>query len=290
MPGRKQRIDDLVVFDRLPLRSVLGVAGASGLARIMAGQVPPGSRYVEPGDRSIMRLRKLLLATGAVVAAGVTALAPAAQATTPGAPIAAVAVANSTVNGNHLINLTMKSGSYSLAVFGIPGNYNCTGGTGTGVVRSGTAGIPTYEMSLTAMALNCAPFIPGATLTWAVTCNIDIDYSDLVHTGYTDTGNVPANKFHRVAGTAYVTNGSGTDCLRLTLSTGCTFTLGGTLAVGFAEGIKTIGIVDYQDLYVSGTLKVHNPTGCVGAPVSMQDFSLAGVFNVQTPDGLIDFR
>jgi hypothetical protein len=237
-----------------------------------------------------MRLRKLLLATGAIVAAGAMALAPAAQATTPGTPIARVAVGGSVVNGTHNINLIMKSMSVSLAVYGIPLNINCSAGTAGGVVRSGTLGVPTYEMTLTAMNLTCPSIFPGTTVAMSVICDVNVDFNDLVHTGLTDTGAVPANKFHRVAGTAYVTNTLGADCVRVTISNGCTFTIGGTFTAAFDEAIKVVNGVNYQDLYLTGTLKIHNPVNCAGAVTANQNVTLTGVFNVQSPDGLIDFQ
>jgi hypothetical protein len=237
-----------------------------------------------------MRLRKLLLTTGAIVAAGAMALAPAAQATTPGGPIATVAVGGSTVNGTHNIAGTMKSAAVALPVYGIPLTINCTAGTGGGVVRSGTLGVPTYEMTLTSVNITCPSIFPGTTVTKSVICDVDVDFNDLVHAGLTDTGAVPANKFHRVAGTAYVTNSAGADCTRVTISNGCTYTMGGSASVYLDEAIKVVGGVTYQDLYLSGTLKIHNPINCAGAVSANQDVTLNAVLNVRAPDGVIDFQ
>jgi hypothetical protein len=236
-----------------------------------------------------MRMRKLLLATGSIVVAGAIALAPAAQAVTPGAPIAQVSVGGSTVNGNHNINLTLKSLSLSLAVYGIPNNLICSGGIANGVVRSGTLGVPTYEMTLTTLVLACPSIFPGTTTTFGLTCGTDIDFVDLVHTGLLDTGATAANKFHRVAGTGYANCGA-PDSIRVTVSNGCTYTMGGTFNAWFDEAIKVVSGVNYQDLYVTGTLRIHNPVNCAGAVTNGQGVNLNGVFNVQSPDGLIDFQ
>jgi len=233
-----------------------------------------------------MRLRKLLLATGAIVAAGAMALAPAAQATTPGMPIATVSVGGSTANTTHPINLTMKSAQVKTKAFGIPLTINCTAGASSGYVNGGMLGQPSPEMVLHAMSLTCPSIIPGTTVTMAVTCTVKTDFSDSVHTGLTDTGAVATNKFHRVAGVMIFSN-----CVAVNISNGCAFTINNFSIVGFDEAIKTIGGVNYQELYLDGTgLTVANATGCAGAVTNGQLITLTAVFNVQSPDGLIDFQ
>jgi len=233
-----------------------------------------------------MRLRKLLLATGAIVVAGAMALAPAAQATTPGTPIARVDVGGSLANATHAINLTMKSASVNLRVFGIPLNVICTAGASSGVVNGGTLGQPSPEFVLTGMALTCPSIIPGTTVVMSVTCNVNTDFSDQVHTGLSDTGAVATNKFHRVAGVMPFNN-----CVTIYISNGCAFTINGYSTVFFDEAIKTVGGVNYQDLTLGGaTLTVANATGCAGAVTNGQSITLNAVFNVRSPDGLIDFQ
>ena len=233
-----------------------------------------------------MRLRNLLLATGAIVAAAALALAPAAQATTPGAAIARVSVGGSVANVTHPINLTMKSAQAKLNVYGIPLTINCTAGTAGGFVNGGTLGQPSPELVLNAMATTCPSIYPGTTVTTPVTCNVNTDFSDNVHTGLTDTGAVATNKFHRVAGTMSFNN-----CVLISVSNGCTFTIAGFSTVYFDEVLKTVGGVNYQDLYLTGaTLTVANANGCAGAVTIGQSITVNAVFNVQSPDGLIDFQ
>ena len=232
-----------------------------------------------------MRLRKLLLATGAIVAAGALALAPAAQATTPGTAIATVSVGGSNANVTHAINLTMKSASVSMRVYGIPLTINCTAGSAGGYVNGGTLGQPSPEMVFTSMNLTCPSIIGGTSVTMTVTCNVNLNFADLVHTGLTDSG--PASgKFHSVAGSMAVNN-----CVAVNISSGCAFTINGSSVVSFDEAIKTVGGVNYQDLTLSGSgLSVAGATGCAGAVTSGQSLTLNAVFNVQSPDGLIDFQ
>jgi len=233
-----------------------------------------------------MRLRNLLLATGAIVAAGAMALAPAAQATTPGTAIATVSVGGSVANVTHPINLTMKSAQAKLNVFGLPLTINCTAGTASGFVNGGTLGQPSPEMVLNAMSLTCPSIIPGTTVTMNVTCNINTDFNDLVHTGLTDTGTVATNKFHRVAGTMPFNN-----CVLVTISYGCTHTINGFSTVYFDEAVKTVGGVNYQDLYLTGsTVTVANVVTCMGSVTNGQAITINVAFNVQSPDGLIDFQ
>src|SRR6478752_9624172 len=148
----------------------MGLAGRSGSAP-RSRQASPDAVPDDPGEpgESIMRLRKLLLATGAIVAAGAIALAPAAQATTPGMPIATVSVGGSTANTTHPINLTMKSAQVKTKAFGIPLTINCTAGASSGYVNGGMLGQPSPEMVLHAMSLTCPSIIPGTTVTMAVT-------------------------------------------------------------------------------------------------------------------------
>ena len=94
------------------------------------------------------------------------------------------------------------------------------------------------------------------------------------------------NKLHRVAGTMSFNN-----CVLITISNGCTFTISGFSTVFFDEAVKTVGGVNYQDLYLTGnTFTVANATGCAGAVTNGQTITLNAVFNVQSPDGLIDFQ
>jgi len=233
-----------------------------------------------------MRLRKLLLATGAIVAAGAIALAPAAQATTPGTAIARVSVGGSVANVPHPINLTMKSAQAKMNVFGLPLTINCTAGAASGFVNGGTLGQPSPEMVLNAMALTCPSIIPGTTVIFSVTCNVNTDFSDQVHTGLSDTGAVATNKFHRVAGVM-----SFNSCVLVSISNGCTFRIGGFSFVYFDEAIKTVSGVNYQDLYLTGNgLTVTNENNCAGAVTNGQAITLTAVFNVRSPDGLIDFQ
>jgi len=236
-----------------------------------------------------MRLRKLLLTTGAIVAAGTMALPPAAQAANPtGGPIAAIAVNGSTTTADHTVTLTMKSVSTLVAVYGITTNINCTAGSAGGVVH---AGVGKNSLTLTSMSLTCPSIYPGTSVGLSLMCNIEVPFSDNnVHTGLgtVDTGLNETAKVSAVLGAMNLTNGSGTHCVQITISNGCTFRVGGSATTKFDETAKT---TNTQDLLLSGSgVQIKSPTGCLGAITNNQPVTVTADFNVYTADGLIDFQ
>jgi len=241
-----------------------------------------------------MRLRKLLLTTGAIVAAGAMALAPAAQASSPtGGPIAAIAVGGSTATADYPIVLTMKTASVQVAVYGITTTINCTAGSAGGVVHGG---VGKNSLTLTSMSLTCPSIFPGTTVGFnlAAGCNVEVPFADNnVHNGtntVTDTIDTGATtKVSNVDGALQATNvGSGVHCVVVTISNGCTFRVGGSSTAGFNETEKTTLT---QDLLLSGTgLQIKSPTGCLGAVSGNQVITLNADFNVYTAAGLIDFQ
>jgi len=236
-----------------------------------------------------MRLRNLLLATGAIVAAGAMALAPAAQATNPtGGPIAAIAVNGVVPNPavDYPIVLTMKTASVQVAVYGITTTINCTAGSAGGVVH---AGLGKNSFTLTSFTLSCPSIFPGTTVAFSLACNVEVVFADNnVHTGLgtVDTGNTA--KVSTVDGSLQATNGGGTHCVVVTISNGCTFRVGGSATAAFDEAAKA---TNTQSLYLSGNgLQIKNPSGCLGAVTNNQAITLTADFNVYTAAGLIDFQ
>jgi hypothetical protein len=242
-----------------------------------------------------MRLRKLLLTTGAIVAAGAMALAPAAQASSPtGGPIASIAVGGSTTTADYTIALTMKTASVQVAVYGITTTINCTAGSAGGVVHGG---VGKSSLTLTSMSLTCPSIFPGTTVAFnlATGCNVEVPFSDnnvhngtVVGTDTIDTGNTA--KVSNVDGALQATNvGSGVHCVVVTISNGCTFRVGGSAIAAFDEAEKTTLT---QGLYLGGGsgLQIKSPSGCLGAVSNNQAITLTGDLNVYTAAGLIDFR
>jgi len=237
-----------------------------------------------------MRLRDLLLATGAIVAAGAMALAPAAQASSPtGGPIAGIAVGGSTATADYTDALTMKTASVQVAVYGITTTINCTAGSAGGVVH---AGVGKNSFTLTSMSLSCPSIFPGTTVGFSLACNGEVVFSDNnVHNGTVvgfdtiDTGNTA--KVSTVDGALQATNGGGTHCVQVTISNGCTFRVGGSATAAFDETAKA---TNTQDLYLSGSgLQIKSPSGCLGAVTNNQAITLTADFNVSTAAGLVDF-
>lgn len=237
-----------------------------------------------------MRLRKLLLATAAIVMTSTLALAPTASASTPGGPIARVSVGGNTSNGTHLSFLSMTAAQLQLNVYGVSTTSTCTYGSGTALVRGGTLGIPTYEATINILNLTCPSIFPGTTLTVSATCGIDVDLTDTnVHVGLVDSGGMPWSKFHPVAGTAKLTNAAGAECMEIYINNGCRFRVGNSSSVGFDEAINVNGS---QDLVLSGNSpKVVSPNAaCLGAVTNGQSLTLNAIFDVASPDGSIDIQ
>jgi len=242
-----------------------------------------------------MRLRRLFLAAGAVVAAGALALAPAAQASSPtGGPIAAIGVGGNDADLDHIVALTMKTASVQLAVYGITTNLTCSAGSAGGLVHGGSTGLsPNAGFDLSSMSLTCPSIFPGTTVSFSLACNVTAVFNDSnVHDGTTvgtdviDAGT--SAKVNRVDGSLNATNGAGTQCVQVSISNGCTFRVGGSAAVAFDETAKT---TNTQDLYLSGSgLQVKSPSGCLGAVTNNQPITLTATFNVDSTDGLVDFR
>ena len=241
-----------------------------------------------------MRLRKLLLTTGAIVAAGAMALAPAAQASSPtGGPIAATAVNGSTATADSTIALTMKSTSVQIALYGITTTINCTAGSAGGVVHAGTG---KNSFTLTSMSMTCPSVFPGTSLAFnlASGCTVEVPFADNnVHNGFvvgTDTIDTGTSaKVSNVDGALQATNaGSGVHCVVVTISNGCTFRVGGSATAAFNETAKS---TNTQDLLLSGSgLQIKSPVGCLGMYSSNQAITLTADFNVYTAAGLIDFQ
>jgi hypothetical protein len=271
--------------------------GACGPLELAAHDVAPGTarRRSHRTRRTLMRLRQLLLTTGAIVAAGALALVPVAQAASP----TGTAINNIEVNYNgapitHNITLTMTSASVQLNVYGIPMNITCTAGSAGGVVNGGTSGVsPNDAFTLTSMSMTCPSIFPGTSVSFALTCNVGLKFVDSnVHAGINpsldviDTGT--GAKISRVDGTMSPNN-----CVSVTISNGCRFTISGSSTLGFDEAFtaKGLPLKDYQPLHLGGSgLRISNVTSCAGAVTNLQALTLTAVFDVWSFDGLIDFQ
>lgn len=217
-----------------------------------------------------MRLRKLLLATSAIVAAGGMAIAPSAMAS----PNTVTVGANTT--GDHTINLTMRSASVVIKIYGVTTYITCSAGSALGVAHAGT-GLDHWA-TITSISMACSSIFPGTTVTMSATCGIDLDAASGYTSGVADSA---------VIGKARFTNG--TDCVSVSISSGCTFTIGSYSTISFNENATTIGGVNYQYLTLSGaTPTVHNVTGCVGSVVNNLTFTANAVFGIQSPNGLMN--
>jgi hypothetical protein len=238
-----------------------------------------------------MRLRNLLAATTAIVAAGAATVVPAAQASNPtGGIIASIAVGGSTANSSHAIDLTMKSATVTFNFSGTPATLGCSGGSASGTISGGASGpSPVAGGLIYGISLSCAGFFIGPG-----SCSLEMSYSDSnVHTGLVDVGVPGTSKLSAVDGSIAMSNSSGTDCAQGGISIGglpCTFSIGGSSSLRFDETVKTVSGQNRQDLHLSTTaLRIHAPTGCFGVVSNNQAITLNAVFNVHSPDGLIDF-
>jgi len=244
-----------------------------------------------------MRLRNLLLATGAVVAAGALALAPAAQASSPtGGPVAAIEVGGAGTNISHAIALTMESAAFTINVYGVPVNITCTAGSAGGAVNGGATGVsPNDGFVLTSMSLTCPSIFPGTTVAMSLACNVGIVFADSnVHNGTNTATDVidsgASAKISNVDGSLKATDGTGTHCVQMSISDGCTFRIGGAMPAQFDEAATTVAGQDHQHLNLSGTgLQIKSPVGCLGRISNNQAVSVNVVFGVYAADGLIDF-
>jgi len=243
-----------------------------------------------------MRLRKLLLTTGAIVAAVATTLVPTAQASSPtGGPIAAIGVGGNDADLDHTIALSMKTASVQIALYGITTTINCSAGSAGGLVHAGSLGLsPNAGLDFSSMSLTCPSIFPSTSVSISLACNVRAVFSDtnvhdgtIVGTDVIDAGT--SVKVSNVDGALQATSVvSGTHCVQVSISNGCTFRVGGSAAVAFDETAKA---TNTQDLVLSGSgLQVKSPSGCLGAVTNNQPITLTATFNVDSPDGLVDFR
>ena len=113
----------------------------------------------------------------------------------------------------------------------------------------------------------------------SATCGIDVSANLGAYTSGVDTA---------VTGQAAFNN-SFNNCVLVSINNGCTFRIGGSSAATLNETAVTKGGVVYQDLTLSGaTPTINNVSGCLGAVSNGQIFTLNAVFNIQSPDGLIN--
>jgi hypothetical protein len=223
----------------------------------MSHLAPPRRWYVKPGEL-IMRLRKLLLAASAIAVAGVMAIAPSAMAANTHVDVAGQP------NGTYPISLGFTSASVTIAVYGFPTTITCTGGSASGTVTD-NVGLATAANSATisSLSLTCPSIFPGTTVTMSATCNIPFVANSGFTAGASDTAVVGQTNFTT----------AGTDCVGVSISNGCTFTVGGSPVATFNESA--------QSLTLSGNAPtIHNVSGCLGAVSNNQTFTLNAAFSV----------
>ncbi len=144
-----------------------------------------------------MQLRTALTLGAAVLAVGLLGLSATATATTPGSTVTNIDIGGSSATGS-----VTKIGVYKGGTATIGGStYGCLGGSVGGTVQRGPYTAGTTAMTFPTLTLVCAtPLGTNANINMKSGCSATVSFTDLVHTGLTDTG-VPGGKFHRVAGT-----------------------------------------------------------------------------------------
>lgn len=222
-----------------------------------------------------MRLRKLLTATGAVMAAGALTLAP--TLAHAAGPIALLEVNGSTADGTVDVDAILKDASVTIPVYGSPTKLNCSSGTASGVINRGTDGVPTNAaLSFDQLSLVCDSFLAGTTVTMTLdNCNVDF-VADASQT-------VNATKTDLVTGITYMSDRSNpsTHCVRINVTGGCVVRIGGSVATTYNENKKIVDGIEYSDLHLDGSgLTTNGPNLlCLGAVGNGTPFSIDATFN-----------
>ncbi len=242
-----------------------------------------------------MHLRKALTLGAAVLAASLLALSATATAASPtGGAVVSVEVNGVRAAPNALVGITgyLTSGSYTLG----GSTYVCTTGNLVGDVNRGPRplGAGFHDIALSTFTLNCAtPFGLTGTININPGC-LTADFLDgatpNVHDGTVDTGS--GLKFNKVDGSMTMT----TSCGTISFGGGftCTAKIQGTVYAAFAEGVTTVGGIDYQALLLNGiglTFAMQTPAcaGLLAGAFTLNNFT----FNVKVATGTtsgIDFR
>lgn len=206
-----------------------------------------------------MRMRKILIAGAAAVAAGLLGFMAPAQAS---AAITLVSVNGDSSDTVHEINGTFKSGTASF----LGGTYGCTGGDAMGIVRGGSQPPATGStMEFDTLNIICSSPVGGdAIISVNPGCTVDVDYSDDVNPGLVDN----------VDGIATMPPG----CVEVSALAGaCTADVEGTVPAVYDEA--------NQDLILSGSgLELTNGSGCLGlldGPIDLNDIT----FDIEVKNG-----
>jgi hypothetical protein len=181
-----------------------------------------------------MRLRNLITATGAVLAAGALALAP--TAAHAAGPIASLDLGTS---ANPTTAVLKGPASVTMKVYGSDMKLNCSSGSASAAWNTGAAA--TAPLTFSALTLNCDSFLPGTTVTLQLVCNMPFnpDASNSVTNDKTDviTGSVNA----------------GANCVKVTVTGGCTLYINGATTASLDENKKVVGSTTYNEFTVSGS-------------------------------------
>jgi hypothetical protein len=236
-----------------------------------------------------MRLRKLLIAGSAIAAATAFALAPTAQASTPGGNPGSVRVGANTT-GTFPITGTLQAGtSVTMNIYGSPTKTTCSSGTITGTATAGSPA-PSPVLRFTALNLTCVAFIPGQSVTMSIPNTGCVTWSPaagaLVHDGLTDYGPKGA-KFQEVLGAFTVP----TTCVVTVTAGPCVITVAGVTTSNFYEARSATDATQGLNLKGTGlTVRSASPL-CLGRATVGSALTLNSVdFNIASPSGAIDIR
>lgn len=242
-----------------------------------------------------MRLRKLAVTVGAILATGALIIAPSAQATGLHGPVnhkhtnTGAEFTTATVAG------TLKAGT-SVTMQTLFGNVTlgCSSGS-----LAGTAAGNNTSIDFSALNLACDSFIPGTTVAMSVVkCTPSFTATDSeVHLGLGATADGSASggtKYAPVTGVASLSSGT-TPCIRVSVSSGCTVHIVGSVNAWYDENKGGSLPNPTQELGISGsglTLAggAWAPSGCLGIVSAGNAITLNNVrFNTTTNIGAIDF-
>lgn len=162
-----------------------------------------------------MKLKKMMTLTGAALGAGALALAPTA---------ANAAITTLTVTSTDASGSLVPSANVTMPVYGSATSLSCGAGSVTGT-WSGLGAVFT-GLSLS----SCTSFIPGTTVTMSLNSNLTWtpDVTSTVAVGKTDVVNG--------------TISGASNAVKVTTSTGCTITLGGSTTGTFTESSGTLSL------------------------------------------------
>lgn len=193
-----------------------------------------------------MSLRKMLTTTGVALGAGALALS---AAPANAAPIMDLVVSSTDASGP-----LKDTASVTMPVYGSPTNLTCSTGSVAGTWTGGDATFTGLSLS------GCSSFIPGTTVTLSLNSALKFTADR--------PGNVTATKTDTNV-TGVISGAS--NAVKVTVSGGCTATLGGTSNASFNEAT--------DELTLSGPgFTVSSASGlCLGSISSGNTLTMNGV-------------